>query len=327
MITTLRNRKANVYTVAPSAAQPRYHAFLDPDDFVAALYASDGTWLADRGAIPLPLQLPTADNGILIPVDTRGAVAPGTLAWRTADNEITVWDIDNARTYTYQSTIAAFCSPPTYHAGQLWWIEFPAHEDEPDTNQAPLTLRNAVCNLTTPQTIASILFSTYIQSWDLGPTAKLAATPTSLLFQTDWRDNINHEVAGAAGAQFLFGPAGAQAQDGATLDLAQGFPSLDGTSVGLDPRTNTLRALQPILGAPSTPRWPTTGPWTLIAATNAAVTANGATALLYGHPPEGDTPVVIEAPTTATTGTPTIRIPVANHPIHGFPPTLLFFKP
>ncbi len=326
MITTFRNRKAHVYTIAPAASAPRYYAFLDPADFVACLYASDGTWLADRGSIPLPSRLPTADNGILIAQDTRGAVRPGTLAWQTADNEITVWDIESAKIFAYQTTVAAWCSPPTYHDGQLWWIESPAHEDEPDTNRAPLTLRNALCDLTFPQTITSVLFSTYIQSWDLGPGAKIAATPNSLLFQTGWRDNINHEVAGAAGAQFLFGPAGAESQDGAGLTLAQGLPAIDGGSVGLDPLTNTLRALQPLLGAPSTPRWPTIGPWSLVAATNAAVTANGVTALLYGYPPEGDTPVVIEAPTTATAGNPAARVPIAAHPVHGFPPTLLFFK-
>jgi hypothetical protein len=322
----LHRRKADAYAVTSATVHPRYYAFLDPADFVACLYASDGTWLADRGSIPLPRRLPAADNGILIAEDTGGTVAPGTLAWRTADNEITVWDVDNAKTYTYQATLAAYCSPPVHHAGRLWWIEFPAHEDEPDTGRAPLTLRSAACDLTTPQTETTVLFSTSLQSWDLGPAARLAATPTVLLFATDWRDNINHEVVGAAGARFFFGPTGAETQDGATLDLAQGHPAIDGTSVGLALSSNALRSQPPTLGAPSAPRWPTTGPWSLLTATNAAVTADGTTALLYGYPPEGDAPIVLEAPATATAGEPTVRVPVAPHPIHGFPPTLLFFK-
>src|SRR6185369_5675542 len=100
--------------------------------------------------------------------------------------------------------------------------------------------------------------------------------------------------------------------------------------LGLAAATNTLRFQPPTLGTPSAPAWPTTGPWTLALAINAAISKDGTTALLYGYPPAGvgdNTPIVLEAPTTATTGTPTVRIPVANHPTHGFPPTLLFFKP
>jgi hypothetical protein len=321
-----RRRKSNVYAVTPSAAHPRYYAFLNPGDLIASLYTSDGTWLADRGAIPPPAQLPSAENGILILEDPGGAVAPGTLAWRTADNELTVWDVDRAQLYTYQGTVAAYCSPPVYHQGHLYWVEFPAQENEPDTNQAPLTLRNAACDLTAPQTITSVLFSAVVQSWDLGPEAKVAANPTSLLFQTTWRDNINHEVAGAAGARFLFGPTGAEAQNGARLELAQGLPAIDGGSVGLSVPANTLRSLPPTLGAPAAPSWPTTGPWSLTIAFNAAVTADGATSLLYGYPPESDAPTVLEASSTATAGDPTIRATIANHPVHDIPPILLFFK-
>jgi hypothetical protein len=54
---------------------------------------------------------------------------------------------------------------------------------------------------------------------------------------------------------------------------------------------------------------------------------DGNTALLYGYPPEGDVPILLEDPTTATAGEPTIRVAIANHPIHGFPPTLILFLP
>ena len=207
-------------------------------------------------------------------------------------------------------------------------VEFPAHEDEPDTNQATLTLRSAACDLTGPQTVATVVFSALVQSWELGPEAKVAASATGLLFESGWRDNINNEVADAAGACFNFDSSIAEAQDGASIDLVQGLPASDGTSVGLAVPSNTLRALPPILGAPSTPRWPTTGSWALAEGYgptfNAALSADGATALLYGYPPESGTPVVIEAPSTATTGQPTARIAVANHPVYGFPPILLF---
>jgi hypothetical protein len=320
----LRSHKADAYAVTAGTEPPpvpRYYAFFNLEDFVASIYNSDGTWLADRGAIPPPAQLPSAENGILLP--------GGALAWRSDDNELTVWDVDAAQLYTYQGTVAAWCSPPVYHEGALYWIEFPAQEDEPDTNQATLTLRTAARDLTNPQTVATVLFAAEVQSWDLGPDAQVAASATSLRFAAPWLDNLNHEVAGIAEACFLFGPTGAATQNGPRLGLAQGFAATDGTSVGLAVPSNTLRALPPTLGAPATPRWPTTGPWTLAGgfgtAFNAAVSADGATALLYGYPIEGDAPVVIEAPSTATAGEPTVRVTVAPHPVHGILPILLFF--
>jgi hypothetical protein len=324
-----RSRKSDAYAVTASSIRPRYYAFLDPGDFVASIYNSDGTWFADRSVIERPAELPTAENGILIHEDTRGAVASGTLGWRSADNKLTVWDVDAAQLYTYQGTVAAYCSPPVYHDGQLWWVEFPDQsEPGPTTGQATFTLRNALCDLTAPQTIATVVFAAVIQSWDLGPQAKVAASPNRLLFETIWLDNINHEIEGPAGASFLFGPAGAVAQSGAAIDLAQGLTAADGGSIGLAVPTNTLQALPPVLGAPAVPRWPTTGAWALAegfgTTFNAAVSADGTTALLYGYPPGGEAPVVIEAPSIVITGEPSIRATMANHPIHGFSPTLLF---
>src|SRR6185436_4816616 len=189
-LTRLRNRKADAYSVIPGVPRvPRYYAFLTTDHIVATFYANDGTSLADRGAIPLPAEPPSAENGILIAADPNAAVAPGALAWRSGDNELTVWDVANAAVYTSQGTIAAWCSPPVYHEGRLFWVEFPDQEDEPDTNQATLTLRHAACDLSDPQTLASVVFSAEVQSWDLGPRAKVAASASALLFESLWRDN------------------------------------------------------------------------------------------------------------------------------------------
>ena len=96
----------------------------------------------------------------------------------------------------------AYCSPPVYHEGHLYWVEFPAQETEPDTNTAPLILRRAACDLSDPQTLATVVFSTFVISWDLGPVAKVAAATGAMLFATGWQDNINNEVADFAGAQF-----------------------------------------------------------------------------------------------------------------------------
>ena len=141
MITSLRNRKADAYAVtATQAAQPRYYAFLAPDDFVACIYASNGTWIADRGAIPRPATLPSAGNGTLIHTDPSSAVGPGALAWRSGDNELTVWDVDAAQLYTYQGTpadTAAYCSPPVHHAGRLWWSSSPPTKTSPTPTRRP----------------------------------------------------------------------------------------------------------------------------------------------------------------------------------------------
>jgi hypothetical protein len=347
--TTLRHRKADAYaiTMSVAASPPRYYAFLIADTLVASIYAANGTWFADRGTIPLPVEPPTAENGTLIQVspspggregDGRGGqgvrgrldaatIGPGALAWRSTPNEITVWDIAANQVHTYQGTEAAYCSPPVYRNGQLFWIEFPDQEEEPDTNQATLTLRASPCDLSDPQTLATVVFSALVRSWNLGPAAKVAATSTSLLFESEWLDNINHEVNNAAGASFPFDLTEPQARDGARLDLAQGFAATDGTAIGLSTPSNTLRSLPPILGAPSEPRWPTTGAWALAEgfglAFNAALSADGKTALLYGTSTE-DAPTVIEAPSTATTGEPTRRTVVAPHPVHEIPPNLLF---
>ena len=321
-LTRLTNRKPDAYRIIPKI--PRYYAIHATDTLLATIYASDGTWLADRGEIPFPPEPPSAENGILIPSPWGAA-----LAWRSAANELTVWDVANAAVYTYQGTIAAWCSPPVYHEGRLFWVEFPAREDEPDTNQATLTLRHAACDLSDPQTLATATFSATVISWDLGPGAKVAASASALLFESRWRDNINGEVANAAGARFPFTPTGAEAKSGAALGLAQGFAAVDGTAVGLQEPSNTLRAHTLVLRTASIERWPTTGPWSLAEgfgmAFNAAVTADGTTALLYGYPPEGEAPIVLEALSTATTGEPTARATVANHPAHGAPPILLFF--
>jgi hypothetical protein len=335
--TTLRYRKADVYAVTAPAAPPRYYAFFTTDALMASIYAANGTWLADRGAIPLPVEFPTAENGTLIPAiepgegapspAPRGRVGEGALAWRSDANQLTVWEVDANQVHTYEGTEAAYCSPPVYRNGQLFWIEFPDQEEEPDTNQATLTLRASPCDLSDARTLATVVFSALVRSWTLGPAAKVAATSTSLLFESIWLDNINHEVNDAAGASFPFDLTEPEAQDGARLDLAQGFAAADGTALGLSTPSNTLRSLPPILGAPSEPRWPTSGPWALAEgfgiAFNAAVSANGKTALLYGTSPEGD-PVVLEAPSTATTGEPTRRTLVAAHPDYGIPPNLLF---
>jgi hypothetical protein len=338
-LTTLRHRKADAYaiTMSVAASPPRYYAFLIADTLVASIYTANGTWLADRGAIPLPTEPPTAENGILIPTldpregapspAPRGRVGEGALAWRSDANQLTVWDVAANQVYTYDGTEAAYCSPPVYRNGQLFWIEFPDQEEEPDTNQATLTLRASPCDLSDPQTLATVVFSALVRSWTLGPAAKVAATATSLLFESTWLDNINHEVNDAAGASFPFDLTEPEAQDGAHLDLAQGFAATDGTAIGLSTPSNTLRSLPPLLGAPSEPRWPTTGPWALAEgfglAFNAAVSADGKTALLYGTSSE-DEPIVIEAPSTATTGEPTRRAVVAPHPVHEIPPNLLF---
>ncbi len=328
-LTRLRHRKADAYAVSVSSAVPRYYAFLDTGHLVAALYASDGTFLADRGSIPLSGESLSGGNGTLIAIDPNAAVGPGSLAWRSGDNELTVWDVAAAQLHTYQGTVAAWCSPPVYHQGQLWWVEFPDHEDEPNTNQATLTLRTAACDLSNPQTVATVVFSALVASWDLFSAATVAATPTSLHFATTWYDNLNFEVTDAAGARFAFDLTGAESQDGAGLGLVQGFAAADGTSLGLAVPSNTLRSLPPTLGADTDPRWPTTGAWALAQgfgqAINAAVSTDGITALLYGTPPEGDLPVIIEAPSTATAGEPTARVSVARHPIHDAFPNLLFF--
>jgi hypothetical protein len=336
-LTTLRYRKVDAYAIAAPAAPPRYYAFFTTDDLVASIYAANGTWLADRGAIPLPAEPPTAENGILIPTvhpgegapspAPRGRVGEGALTWRSAPNEITVWDVAANQLHTYQGTEAAYCSPPIYHDGQLFWIEFPDQEEEPDTNQATLTLRASPCDLSDPQTLATVVFSALVRSWTLGPAAKVAATTSRFLFESTWLDNINHEVNNAAGASFPFDLTEPEAQDGAHLDLAQGFAAADGTALGLSTPSNTLRSLPPILGALTEPRWPTTGRWALAEgfgiAFNAALSADGKTALLYGTSPE-DEPIVLEAPSTATTGEPTRRTVVASHLVHGIPPSLLF---
>ena len=327
-LTRLRHRKADAYSVVPSTAVPRYYAFLETGHLIASIYASDGTFLADRGTLPLSGEPPSAGNGTLIAADPNTAVGPGALAWRSNDNELAVWDVAADQLYTYQGTLAAYCSPPVYHQGNLFWVEFPDHEDEPNTNQATFTLRSSPCDLSNPQTVATVVFSALVASWDLFPAATVAANPTSLHFATTWYDNLNFEVTDAAGARFTFDGATAEAQDGAGLGLVQGFAAADGTALGLHVPSNTLRSLPPVLGADTDPRWPTTGAWVLAQgfgqAINAAVSADGTNALLYGYPPEGDAPVVIEAPSTAAAGDPAFRAVVARHPIHDAFPILLF---
>jgi hypothetical protein len=249
----------------------------------------------------------------------------GALAWRSGPNELTVWDVATAQLHTYQSTEAANCSPPVVHEGRLYWIEFPAHQAEPDPTDATLTLRHAACDLSDPQTLASAVLSFGVDRWDLGPRAKVAVSPSALLFETLWHETINHEASATVGASFPFAVTGAEEPGGVRLDLEQGFAAADGTAVGLLATENSLRAHSLELGVPSEARWPTTGPWTFYIALNAAVTADGTTALLYGAVEEEFNPIVLEAPSTTTAGEPTVRQTIAAHPVHGEWPNLLFF--
>ena len=317
--------KAEAYSVTAPFSAPRYFAFLNASELVASIYGSDGTWIADRGSISSPALLPDAANGVLILNDSGGHVGAGALAWRSGDNELTVWDVEGAEVFTYTGS-EVWLSPPVYQGGKLWWVEFPDKEIEPDTGQALLTLFSASCDLTGAAAEESVLFTALIQSWDLGPSAKVAAASSALLFTTLWRDDVNGENSGDAGARFQYGPSGATVADGSGIDLAQGLPAAGGVCVGLKIPSNTLRVLEPALGAASEARWPTSGLWALEEGPgfNAAVTANGAKALLYGFAPGGDA-LVLEAQTTATGGNPSVRVFVANHPELEAPPFLLFF--
>ena len=325
-ITPLRNRKPDAYRIIPKI--PRYYAFSGTiTGLLATIYANDGTWLADRGTIPLPAELygPAADNGTLIPSDPNRHVGPGALAWRSGPSELTVWDVANTQIHTYQTAEPIYCSPPVVHEGRLFWVEFPAHQSNPDPMAATFTLRHAACDLSDPQTLTSVVLVFGLHSWDLGPRAKVAAGRGGLLFETLWRETINGEGSATVGARFPYTATGAEEAGGVGLDLEQGFATADGTAVGILANENSLRAHSLSLGALSEARWPTTGPWAFYIALNAAVTADGTTALLYGGIEEQEDLIVLEAPATATAGEPTVRTAVTRHPVHGVWPNLLFF--
>ena len=136
-LTRLRNRKADAYSVVPSTAAPRYYAFLTPGPLLAALYANDGTFLADRGTLPLSGEPPSAANGTLIASDPNAAVGPGALAWRSNDNELTVWDIAAAQLHTYEGTIAACAHPPSTTRATFSGWSSPTTKTSPTPTKLP----------------------------------------------------------------------------------------------------------------------------------------------------------------------------------------------
>src|ERR1043165_1263129 len=84
-LTAHRNRKPDAYHVIPKT--PRYYAFHATEThLLATIYANDGTWLADRASIPLPLDFPTAENGTPHPPRLRHRGGGPRLALRPQRN-------------------------------------------------------------------------------------------------------------------------------------------------------------------------------------------------------------------------------------------------
>jgi len=121
--TLLPRQKPRAYGIQLAPAAPAYYAFhYSGIGWLATIYGSDGTPVADRG------ELATADSlsqyVTCLLADSAGKVAPGTAVWPSDDLQtLNVWDVEADATYTHVPDDGYLLDGACYHDGHLWWIE------------------------------------------------------------------------------------------------------------------------------------------------------------------------------------------------------------
>jgi len=309
----LTRRKDDAYSIEDLAV-PYFYAFLDDGggNLVASIYSSDGEWIEDRDT--LAVDTPSGAVAIMIASDSNANVADASLAWRSADDELSVWDVDGATLYTYTAAVGELVSPPVYHAGYVYWWEIAAASDT-------WYFRRALCDLTSPETVAS-------QVAAIGPPASsswnapegIAASSVACIGSAVWQsgETTYDYVMRATWAGTISLPAD---WENVTEFDGVGWPDTGGYSLHL---SNQMYERNNGVDDDLAARWPTTGDWEIGGGVNAYVTSDGATALAYADDAGFVTRVAIVASSIATGGNPTLRVEISEHPTTTTLPALLF---
>lgn len=302
----------NAFRVNRVEAVPYFYGFIQFGDLVAVTYDSAGQWVEDRGTLP-GVSISEFDKAIIIVADDGGNVASGSLAWKSAGNQLTVWDVDAEATYTYTAALGTQLSAPVFHVGELVWIEIPSTFD---SNTVECWIRHADADLTGVATLASFSESVVLGDGTYLDDFRVAATASHFLARFLWEN----ETVYTGTVRDVWAGGSPEFDDTGALGVTLGLADSTGAAVGLN--GDALVSVPDSTDATSSPRWPTTGDWALDSANNHSVSTDHNTALVYGVL-DVDA-IALVAPSNATTGDPTLRVTLAAHPTLDAKPDLLF---
>lgn len=189
--TLLRRRKDRAYSIIPSGDD--YYAFWG--DGRAGLYV-DGSFVSYR-ATGGP-EIPEAPS--LIHEDSEAIVAPGSIALRTDETHLAVWDVEGGVTYTYDVPAGWVASPPVYADGFVWWVEREAvqhggggaHATDFRLVKSRADLETDLAVVHTYELEHYVGFSVL---WDPSGPMRLALTAAAAIVQANWVDEAAGEVA------------------------------------------------------------------------------------------------------------------------------------
>lgn len=323
--TLLRKRKPNAYGIALAPATPVYFGFhYSATGFGATLYAADGSWVSDRGEISTGDTLDARATCIL--EDAGAKVGAGSLVWPSDMQNLNVWDVAAAATYTYAVADTYLLDGACYHGGYLWWIERdPVQHGTAGSGATWFRLIRARCDLTDVTQVGSDYEVDHMLAGMLGsvtwPTdpvegwnSQAFATANAMNILLAWKDAINGENAGLLRVRMPF--SGSSPESVGDYGMAYG---LDGF-VGV--RANSGVAIMPYAGLlyypdaislDATAGWPTEAPWP----------SPSYSLYSLGYSPASSEAVVLQRPLDdsiltrhaypSTDGSPGVQVTVAAH--------------
>jgi hypothetical protein len=326
--TTLRYVKPDAYRIGPPAAVPAYFAFAEDSGALHAfVYDSEGGWYSDRGELAFAgSEWPGATNGVCIATDPAELVGDGSLAWRSETGSLIVWDVEGEASYTYDAAAGVQVSAPVYRAGWLYWLEMPETSDD---NEFSAAIKRSRCDLTSVSTLATFTVETDVASYEWSDGGQAAISTSGVAFSWLGVDANNNEVAGTFACTCTLGGTspdhrmggGGESGIAEPLGLDLGLAAAAGDCVGLSGLALQAMAFD-LDDLAAVARWPTSGEWAVSQAWCSGATADGTGAVVVGD--SDDDRVLIRAAVTATSGNPTARLTVGDHPEHEFPPSLLY---
>lgn len=292
-------------------------------DWLASRYSIEGTWVDDRAAASLTMLLPGIGS-VCVVGDVNETVADGTLVGLTGDptaGTIESWDVAAAQVYTYTAADGKNATWPVLLNGWLYWWEWPPTLPGP-TSTLTLTLRKAKANLTGAVDVGSI---SHPSTFPAGSFAYPLLVAFSTTHSRIHLSGFSVHMALSNGAATL------ETSTPAMLNEPpdHGRPDSAGNAIG--PITTSLHQPRAMvvnanLDANGLARWPTA--WGMEPQRHSFGTSVDRTVAL--HYSDADFPMVsphaFVAPSTATSGSPTLDLGILNHPDLAVPPDLLFLK-
>lgn len=309
----------NAFRVTRESVTPRYYGVMqdDEDALQVVVYSLSGEPLEDLAALAgFVGELPD----ICIVNDPLGNVGAPTLVWVDVADPgaelISTWDADADDLQTYAPT-GLLAGGLRYIAGKLYWWEWPATfagGTDPD-----VYLMSANADLSSVAVVATVALNISPPNDNTALTLSFAALNSAAAVAEFTASGGEDDSALTVRVTL----AGADTQGAASMDM-HGIADSAGTAIGhlFFPSPFAVRSIPDSLSAASAARWPTSAGWTLDSVLNLSTNAARTSALFFGS--VDSAPHAIEAPSTATTGSPAFTTDISDHPTFG-PPSRLFF--